>query len=310
VKDFGFNDILYALQHVRGGIPIQRLTSRIRLGEHGSRFFGPSYNLFDIKEFDPEIDPPNMIVDIPGGDEDIIYARRCIEDHEAKINFLIDLSSSIDTGIHSNKRRMVLEAIGFVGATGIRYQDPVGLIGFADRIILNLKPKSGKMNFYHLLSVVYDFLEKSNPDDKKNIVRTTNFFAALDFIRRNFDRPCVIPVISDFLDFEKVLESSLFRLVASRHEMMFIFIDEPEIYKTSRGFGYVKVRDVETGRITSVSRRKLSVIEKEARNKRTNLRRELRKIGIHSVVLEYGKHLKRLQRFFLARRKSGRYTGR
>ncbi len=191
MKDFSFNDVLSALDHVKGGIPVQRLTSRIRLGEHRSLYFGPSYNLYDIKEFDPESDPPNMIVEVPGGDEDVIYARRCIEDHEIKANLFIDLSSSIDTGVCFNKRRMLLEVVGFIGATGIRYQDPVGLVGFTDKVILNLKPKCGKMNFYHLLKTVYDFLERNDPSNRKIPPRRTDFFIALDFIRRFFDRPAL-----------------------------------------------------------------------------------------------------------------------
>ena len=45
-----FNDVLSSLRHIRGGIPAIRLTSRIRLGEHKSLFFGPSHDLFDIQE--------------------------------------------------------------------------------------------------------------------------------------------------------------------------------------------------------------------------------------------------------------------
>lgn len=303
MKDFGFNDILSALDHIKGGIPVRRLTNRIRLGEHKSFYFGPSYNLYDIKEFDSESDPPNMIVDLPGGEDDVIYARRCIEDHEVKINFIVDLSSSIDTGIYANKRRMLLEAIGFIGATGIRYQDPVGLIGFTDKITLNLRPKCGKMNFYYLLKTVYDFLEKHDPDNNKVLPRRTDFLATLDFVRRFFDKPCVIPIISDFMGFEKVITSRLFRLVASRHELIFIFLDDPEMYRAAGGMGYIKTRDVETGRITSISRRKMIKGGREIRSQRKELRKELRKMGVQSVVLEYGKHFKRLQRFFMARNK-------
>lgn len=304
MKDFGFNDILSALDHVKGGIPVQKLTSRIKLGEHRSLFFGPSYNLYDIKEYDPESDLPNMIVEVPGGDEETVYARRCIENHEIKVNFLVDLSSSIDTGIHAFKRRMLLETVGFIGATGVRYQDPVGLIGFADRIILNKRPRSGKMNFYHLLKTVYDFLEGHDPNKRKLPARKTNFFLILDFVRRYFDKPCFIPFISDFVGFEEVFQSSLFRQVASKHELMFIFLDDPQEHLSGKGWGYLTTRDIETGRRQIISRRKMVKIEKEIRLRRKKLRKELRKMGIQSVVLEYGKHFKRLRRFFIARRKS------
>ena len=306
MSGFRFNDILSALQYVKSGIPVKRLTSRIRLGTHRSRFFGPSHNVFDIKELDPESDQRNMIVEVPGGDEDEEYVRRCIEDHEVKINFFVDLSSSIDTGFYFNKRRTLLEAIGFIGSTGIRYQDPVGLIGFTDRMVLNLKPRCGKMNFFYLLKTVYDFLDRNEPEKIKGPIRKTDFFAVLDFIRRFFDKPCLIVIISDFIGFEEAINSRLFRLVSSRHELMFIFLDEPEVYLRGKGFGYVRVKDSETGRTRIISRRKLKEIEKEIRLKRTKMRRELRKMGVYSVVLEYGKHLKRLQRFFKARSKYSR----
>ena len=132
MRDLNFNDVLSALTHIRSGIPLERLTGRIRLGEHRSLFFGPSHNLYDIKEFDPECDPPNMIVEVPGGDEDTIYARRCIEEHEVKINFLIDLSHSVYAGVDFNKRKLLLEALGFIGVTGVRYGDPVGIVGIVD----------------------------------------------------------------------------------------------------------------------------------------------------------------------------------
>ena len=164
-----------------------------------------------------------------------------------------------------------------------------------------VKPKCGKMNFYHLLKTVYGFLEQQDQNDKKNITRKTDFFTALDFIRRYFDKPCFIPVVSDFVGFDKILSSRIFRMLASRHEFIFIFLDEPEMYDASRGFGYLKVKDIETGQIKSVSRRKID--GKEIRLERTELRRELRKMGVQSVVLEYGKHFKRLRRFFMARRK-------
>lgn len=308
MKDINFNDVLSALTYIKSGIPLERLTSRIRLGEHRSLFFGPSHNLYDIKEFDPECDPPNMIVDVPGGDEDTIYVRRCIEEHEVKINFLIDLSSSIYAGVNSNKRKLLLEALGFIGVTGVRYSDPVGLISFTDKIVLNLTPRCGANNFYYLLRVVCDFLTEHDPNNKKVPKSKTDFFAALDFIRRSFNRPCFIPVISDFVDFEKVADSSLLRVVVAKHEMIFIFLDDPLEFLAAEGVGQIRMEDIESGSQSVVSRRKLHQIEKDLRERRRKLRKKLKKMGIDSIVLEYDekrrmRHFNRLHKFFLKRQK-------
>ncbi len=308
MRNLNFNDVLSALTHIRSGIPLERLTNRIRLGEHRSSFFGPSHTLYDIKEFDPESDPPNMKTDVPGGDEDIDYARRCIEAHEVKINFLVDLSSSIYAGVNFNKVKLLLEALGFIGVTGVRYGDPVGLVGFTDKVVLNLTPRCGANNFYHLLSVVYDFLKNHSPESRKARRSKTDFFAALDFIRRSFDRPCLIPVISDFVDFDKVLTSPLLRMVSAKHEMIFIFLDDPRELLIAKGTGRVRMENMEDGKQSLVSRRKLSELERELREKRAALRKELGRMGIDSIVLEYDedrrmRHFNRLYKFFLRRHK-------
>src|SRR3989344_1732781 len=247
MKNFNFNDVLSALTHIKSGIPLERLTSRVRLGEHKSLFFGPSHNLYDIKEFDPECDPPNMIVEVPGGDEDVVCARRCIEAHEVKINFLVDLSSSIYAGMDLNKNKLLLEALGFVGVTGVRYGDPVGLVGFTDKIVLNLTPRCGANNFYHLLNVVFNYIEEHDPN-KKNVPRDkTDFFKALDFVRRSFDKPCFIPMISDLVDFEKVVASSLLRQLVAKHEIVCIIPDDPSEFLGAQGIGQVRIEGIEDG---------------------------------------------------------------
>ncbi len=308
MNNFNFNDVLSALTNIKSGIPVEKLTGRVRLGEHRSLFFGPSHKLYDIKEFDPECDPPNMIVDVPGGDEDTIYARRCIEEHEVKINFLIDLSSSVYAGMDFNKRKLLLEALGFIGVTGVRYGDPIGLMGFTDKIVLNLTPRCGANNFYYLLRVVYDFLEEHNPNKKKVQKSKTDFFAVLDFIRKSFNRSCFIPVISDFVDFEKVVDSPLLRLVSAKHELIFIFLDDPLEFLVAKGVGHIRIEDMESGNQVVVSRRKLPEIEKDLRERRIQLRKKLRRMGIDSIVLEYDnnrrmRHFNRLYKFFLKRHK-------
>lgn len=309
MNNLRFNDILSSLRHIRGGIPAVRLTGRIRLGEHKSLFFGPSYDFFDIQEFDPERDPPNMKLDSFSDDEETEYARRCIETHEIKTHFLVDLSSSIDSGMYLIRRRMLLESIGFIGATAARYQDPVGLAGFTDKIVLNFKARGGLRNLHHILRNVYDFLDKHDPEKSKTPVRKTDFFAALDFIKRSFDKPCFIPIISDFVGLEKVIDSPIFKYVARKHELMLVFLDDPLELLSASGFGYIQMEDVESGQRGIVSRRKLSKLEHDLRLKRWRLRKkELeRKRGIYSVVLEYskqGRHYNRLRKFFLKRYKA------
>lgn len=299
--EFEFNDVLSALANVRTEIPVVRPSSRMHLGGHDSIFFGPSYNFFDIQEFDPERDPPNQIIPaLVSEDDDIILARKCIEQHEVRILFLADFSSSLDTGVNLLKRRLLLETIGFMGAAASRQQDPVGILGFTDRVVVDIPPRCGLNNFYYLLRCAYDFFDSR--DGGK--ARSTDFFNGLDSLRKAYDKPCFVPIISDFIGFERIINSPLFRFIKSRHELIFIFLDDPSEFSRNSGWGFLQVEDIETGKSSIVSRRKLRGSDLDLRQKRREMRKELRRMGIDSVVLEYGKHIKRLRRFFITRQKA------
>jgi uncharacterized protein (DUF58 family) len=301
--NFEFNDIVSALTHIRGGLPARRLSTRSRLAEHRSVFFGPSYDFYDIQEYDPERDPPNQIIaSLISEDEDIIFARKCVEPHEIRVIFLADLSSSLDSGTALTKRKLFLEAIGYIGVTAARYQDPIGLLGFADKVVLNQPARGGINNFMHLLRVTYDFLKECDADPKKP-ARRTDFGAAFDSVRRTLNRPCFVPVISDFIGFEKIIDSSTFKQIVARHELIFVFLDDPEEYALPRPWGYIRTRDMEDGQEIIISGRKLKAMEIEIRRKRKELRKKLNSMGVDSVVLEDGKQYNRLYRFFAARHK-------
>ncbi|OGN07673.1 MAG: hypothetical protein A3B86_02440 [Candidatus Yanofskybacteria bacterium RIFCSPHIGHO2_02_FULL_38_22b] len=310
---FKFSDILSSLDHIKGGIPLIKLSRRLRLGSHKSVFFGPSNILFDIREYDEDRDPSNLIVwSLYDPDEGIIWAMKTIEEHEVPIRFFVDLSSSaIDAGIDHSKRRMLLEAVGFIGTTGARYQDQIGLTGFTDRIVLNLPPKGGVFSFVHMLKTLYDFMERHPADGKKINVRKTDFAVMLDFIRRTCDRQCFIPVISDFVGFERMLASNqslrLLKFIASKHEVIFIFLDNPLEVASMAGPGSLRLENIETGDQITISRKQAHEIGREIRRQRRALRKELRKIGIYSVVLEPGKQINRLRKFFMIRHKLLRF---
>ena len=82
MKNFSFSEVLSVLTHIRGGVPAIRPSARIRLAEHKSVFFGPSYDFYDIQEFDSERDSPSQIIPSLVGPDDEIYSRKCVEYHD------------------------------------------------------------------------------------------------------------------------------------------------------------------------------------------------------------------------------------
>jgi uncharacterized protein (DUF58 family) len=310
---FSFQDVMSSVSNIRGGVPVKRLSKKVRLGTHKSVFFGPSYNLVDVREYDQERDSENLIVwSLYDPEEKIIWARKTIEEHEIQIRFFIDLSSSsVDSGRKFIKKRMLLEAVGFLGMTGAKYQDQVGLVGFTDRIVMDMRPRGGVMSFVHFLKVLYEYLDEHGVDGKDIEIRETDFVVMLDYMRKTLNKACFIPIFSDFVGFEKIFESKeslrLLKYLASRHEIIFIFIDDPDEIASAVGRGYIREEDIETGKQIVIPRlrRKLEENLMRIRKERTILRkRKLKQIGIDSVVIEPGKQITRLQKFFIKRQRS------
>ena len=91
--------------------------------------------------------------------------------------------------------------------------------------------------------------------------------------------------------------------ITSHHEMVFVLLDDPSEFNFG-GLGYIRQEDLETGQTKFVSRLKAKKNELKIRLRRKQFRKEIQAAGIDSIVLEYGKHLQRLYRFFIARYES------
>lgn len=298
---FTLEDIFSSIDRVFNVLPIGSAATRIRFGEYPSVFKGRGPDFYQIKEYDPEeheVDQIQWHLTDPDG---TVYVReaRVTKDFVAVV--MADLSSSM-----LFKLRLLFETIGNVGLTCSYSQDPMGFIGFTDDIIFDEIPKIGEGEVDNLLENLYDFFEGLEKDGKGPLNRKTNFVKAFKFFVSQYtNKQCFLIVISDFVGAEEFVKSQLLQDVASRHETVFLFLDNPAEFNL-RGWLWRRLRmsDIETGRINVVSLRDIKKLEQNIRAERKRMRGYLNDIGIGEMVLEYnskGKHYERLVRFFLER---------
>ncbi|MDP2598901.1 MAG: DUF58 domain-containing protein, partial [Candidatus Liptonbacteria bacterium] len=156
-----YEETTLAIQKIQGGVPIAGLSSRLHFGEHRSKFKGEGCDLYQIREYDPDIDSIDRVIwhraAEPGGE---LCVRESIQTKDVPLILLTDLSSSTDFGAETlPKRKLLLECVGILGLTAAHDQDLVGLLGFTDTIVLDEVPKGGANYVYHLLSELCGFLE-------------------------------------------------------------------------------------------------------------------------------------------------------
>ncbi len=296
--DFTVEDVFSGIERASNYIPVESLSMRYRFGEHKSGF-RDGRDFYQIREYEPETDSAADILWHLREPSGKVYVRETNVTKEFIGIVLADLSASM-----IYKSRLLLETIGNIGLTFFHGQDPMGLIGFSEGIIIDEEPRVGEGNIYYLLNQLYKYLDhmfKEKPKSLKS--HTTDMAKALDFfLQRYYNKQCFVMVVSDFIGCEDIINSPLLQEISNQNEVVFIFLDNPEEFKVKLPIGYLRRGDVEKGTTQFVSLKKMAKKIAEDRVNRKQFRDDLwNEMSVGSTVLEYGKHFDRLSRFFLIR---------
>lgn len=307
---FTLDDIFSSIYKVANTLPIEDFSRNMRFGEHRSQFRGDGHDFDRIVEYDPQVHSLSQVDWRSMDYKRRVYVRESRITKDFPVVVMADMSTSMLFGVDAqHKERMLLECMGDIGLSCYHAQDPMGFIGFAEDIIFDEEPRVGEGQLYYLIGETFKFFEGISEDGKGKLGKNiTNFHNAFDFFARKYaDKQCLLIVISDFIGIEEIVKSPVLQDVASRHEVVFVFLDDPLEFTINEGPGSLRVENIEDGEQLVVVRRNLNKIGAEIRQARKKMREEnLKELRIDSIVLEYGKHFQRLCRFFIAREESFR----
>jgi uncharacterized protein (DUF58 family) len=104
---------------------------------------------------------------------------------------------------------------------------------------------------------------------------------------KTLKRMSVVFLVSDFMTDDNVLESQELAILAAHHDVIAVVPQDPSELTLPRGSGYVRVRDVETGRqvavgLTDRARRRYA---EEVRERRAALTRAFYRVPIDHVFV-------------------------
>jgi len=307
---FRLDEVFSSIYRAANVIPVEGFSTRMRFGEHPSQFRGDGHDFDRMVEYDPTKHSLSQIDWRSIDSKKRLYVRESRVTKDFPVLVLGDVSTSMTFGVdNQHKERLLLEVIGDIGLAAFHSQDPMGFIGFAESAVFDEEPRIGEDNVYYVIEQVYDFFKGLRSDGRGKLNRRkTDFQHVFDLVNRKYaNSHCFIAVISDFIGAESLASSQVLRDLADRHEVVFIFIDDPEEFNVGGKLGYLRVENIEKeGDRAVVLLRKMPQIGLKARQRRREFRKVLESLRIDSIVLEYGKHFSRLHRFFLARQESFR----
>lgn len=216
------------------------------------------------------------------------HVRDLIADRELETWALADLSASMDFGTaDTEKRDLVVAAMGAIGFLSSRMGDRFGALVLHDEYIHRMPARTGRPALYGLLHSLMDAPRGRPVDDAPDLAEGIDVLAAT---RR---RRGMRMVVSDFLDAQPELDPDAerpwerpMRRLAARHQVLAVEVIDPRELELP-DVGRVAFADPESGHVREVhlSPKIRAAYAEAAALQREGTRLALRRAGVAHLVL-------------------------
>ena len=298
-------ELFARFRDIKHGIRSRKRSNSVHFGEHKSSFKGAGYDIVGIEQWRPgqPLKDVAWTLSLRTYPEKLYKIER-MEPKELRTLIVCDLSHStlFQISHESNKALLMLDLLGNIGLTRANLRDPVGLLGYSDRIEMYLRPKLGSSQVYYMAQQIFEKLKLERQFPSR---RSAHLKVALDFMIARLKMRHSVIVLTDLVDLVNdpdATDFKLLRTLASKHDMIVLILDDPQEFRVRSRLGYIRISDMETGKQTVISARKAGAIRRRIEESRETLQYKLKhQSGIDSVVLTPENHGQALPKFLISR---------
>ena len=298
-------EVYARFRDIKHGIRAKKPSTSIHFGEHKSGFKGTGYDIVGIDQWRPgqPLKDVSWTLSLRTYPEKLYRIER-MEPKELRTLIVCDLSYStlFEVSRESNKALLMLDLIGNLGLTRANLRDPVGLLGYSDRVELYMRPKLGTSQVFYMAHQIFDKLNLERQFPER---RPAHLQVALDFMLARLKMRHSVILLTDLVDMVNdpdAVNYKRLRTVASKHDMIVLILDDPNEFRVKSRFGYIRISDMETGKQTVISARKAAAIRRRIEEVRETVAYRLkRKTGIDACVLTPDNHIEELPKFLISR---------
>ncbi len=210
------------------------------VGNHISLLKGHGYDFWDHKKYEFGDDTRKIDWNATAR-MGYTLIKNTHEEKDIDIFVMGDLSNSMNfvTGRHS-KKELLLYITAMLAYSALSDQMRIGFLGFTDQVEVLIKPKKGRTHLWSMLNQLWDFTPRKH--------KTTCVMPAFEQLRQTLSRMSIIFLISDFYFQENMFEELIFKQLVSRNDLIPILLKDPFEENLPRGNGFLRLRDLETGR--------------------------------------------------------------
>ena len=298
-------ELFARFRDIKHGLRVRKRSTSIHYGEHKSGFKGAGYDIVGIDQWRPgqplkDVSWALSMRTYP----DKLYRIERMEPKEMRTLIVCDLSYStlFQVSQESNKALLMLDLLGNIGLTRANLRDPVGLLGYSDRIEMYMRPKLGSSQVFYMAHQIFDKMKLEREFPAR---RSAHLKVALDFMLARLKMRHSVVILTDLVDLvndQEAINFKVLRTLASKHDMIVLILDDPEEFRVKSRLGYIRISDMETGKQTVISARKAGAIRRRIEESRETLQYKLKhRAGIDSVVLTPENHIEALPKFLISR---------
>jgi uncharacterized protein (DUF58 family) len=156
----------------------------------------------------------------------------------------IDVSRSMDLGTsHHSKREAMMFITASLLFSALSSQINTGFLAFSDRVIVAHPPRRTRAAAWAILQQCW-----SAPAGTGR----TALVSMVQQLARTLKRMSIVFLVSDFLTDENLFGGPDLAMLAARHEVIGVVPEDPAERELPPGPGYLRVRDLESGRQATV----------------------------------------------------------
>ncbi|MGW0203178.1 DUF58 domain-containing protein [Nonomuraea sp. NPDC003201] len=257
-------------------------------GAHQGLLPGPGSEAGDSRVYVPGEDDVRRMDWAVTARTTVPHVRDLIADRELETWALADLSPSMDFGTaDTDKRDLVVAAVGAIGFLSSRLGDRFGALVLHDEYVHRMPARTGRPALYGLLHSLMDAPRGRIVPDAPDLAE------GIDVLSASRRRRGVRLIVSDFLDARPSLDPDAerpwerpIRRLAARHQVLAVEVIDPRELELP-DVGRVAFTDPESGKVREVH---LSPKVRQAYAEAAALQREgtrvaLRRAGIAHLVL-------------------------
>jgi uncharacterized protein (DUF58 family) len=216
----------------------------LRVGAYTSPLRGPGFDFDEHQVYRPGDDVRRIDWNVTAR-MNAPFVRRTHAERELNIVIALDVSRSMELGTRRYSKKEVMTFItGSLLFSALADQINTGFLAFSDRVLVATPPRRTRAAAWAVLDQCWSLSPRPG---------RTALLPAIRHLMETLKKTSVVFLVSDFITEEDLFGSTDLAMLAARHDVIAVVPEDPGESSLPPGRGYVRVRDLESGRDLAVA---------------------------------------------------------